>query len=111
MTKSELISALSAYPDNAQVIFNDDENENYKALTIEHISFLDVDLLPDLCPDNCPKIIIHLTKKKSSLERVLERSCTTECPRYSAGTCPYSYNEKEICPRVREFLKQADGYE
>lgn len=107
MTKSEFISALSAYPDNAQVIFNDDENN--KALTVDHIHFLDDDSLPDLCPDRpCPKIIIHLTEKKSSLERILERSCTTECPRYATGTCPYNYNEKDICPRVRELLKRTD---
>lgn len=59
------ISALSVYPDNAQVIFNDDESD--KALTVGHINFLDDDFVPDLCPDKpCPKIIIHLAEKKSS---------------------------------------------
>lgn len=64
MTKSELVEMLSDYQDNAQVIFNCDEH--YKALSIDHISFLDGEFIPDLKREKpCPKIIIHLKEKKN----------------------------------------------
>ena len=39
-------------------------------------------------------------------EEVLILSCTTECPRYAAGTCPFTINEKSCCPRVREKITE-----
>ena len=39
-------------------------------------------------------------------EEVLILSCTTECPRYAAGTCPFSINEKSDCPRVKEKVTE-----
>ena len=39
-------------------------------------------------------------------EEVLTLSCTTECPRYAAGTCPFTIQEKSCCPRVKEKLAE-----
>ena len=39
-------------------------------------------------------------------EEVLTLSCTTECPRYAAGTCPFTINKKNSCPRVREKITE-----
>lgn len=39
-------------------------------------------------------------------EEVLTLSCTTECPRYAAGTCPFSIHEKSCCPRVKEKITE-----
>ena len=38
-------------------------------------------------------------------EEILCEACTTDCPRYAKGTCPFFYHEKENCPRVKQFLK------
>lgn len=35
-------------------------------------------------------------------EEVLTLCCTRDCPRFSAGTCPYSLHEKSNCPLVKE---------
>ena len=37
---------------------------------------------------------------------ILKKVCTTDCPRFSEGTCPYSVDEKSICPRVREVSER-----
>ena len=44
-------------------------------------------------------------------EEILRKACTTGCPRYDDGNCPYSYFEKDICSRVKEVLKniESDG--
>jgi len=39
-------------------------------------------------------------------EEVLTLSCTTECPRHTAGTCPFTISEKSLCPRVKEKLSK-----
>ena len=39
-------------------------------------------------------------------EEVLILSCTTECRRYAAGTCPFPINEKSDCPRVKEKVTE-----
>ena len=39
-------------------------------------------------------------------EEVLTLSCTTECLRYAAGTCPFTLHEKCCCPRVKEKLAE-----
>ena len=70
MNKSELLDALSKYPDNAQVIFNIDKDYTFnKALTVEWISYLDGDYIyPDLCPGpQRPVIFVHLTEKNERL--------------------------------------------
>lgn len=61
ITKKELLEALADYPDNAKVIFNDDEN--FKALDVAEIHYYDDDYTPALCPETIgPRIIIHLKK-------------------------------------------------
>lgn len=61
ITKKELLAALADYPENAQIIFNDDDN--LRALDITEINFIDDDYAPDLCPEApCPRIFIHLRK-------------------------------------------------
>lgn len=39
-------------------------------------------------------------------EEVLDLSCTTECPRYAAGTCPFTINKRSCCHRVREKITE-----
>lgn len=59
ITKKELYAALADYPDNAQIIFNDDDH--WKALVISEIHYLDDNLSPVLCPETLgPRIFIHL---------------------------------------------------
>lgn len=41
-------------------------------------------------------------------EEILKRSCTPDCPRYCAATCPYHLDEKQFCPRVKEILGSTD---
>lgn len=61
ITKKELLDALADYPENAKVIFNDDEN--FKALDVAEIRYYDDDYTPVLCPENLgPRIFIHLKK-------------------------------------------------
>lgn len=61
ITKKELLEALADYPDNAKIIFNDDDN--FTALDISEISYYDDDLAPVLCHENLgPRIFIHLKK-------------------------------------------------
>lgn len=61
ITKKELLEALAAYPDNAKVIFNDDEN--FKVLDVAEIRYYDDDYTPVLCPENLgPIIFVHLKK-------------------------------------------------
>lgn len=61
ITKKEFFAALADYPDNAQLIFNDDDN--WKALEISGIDFSDNDLAPVLCPETLgPRIFIHFTR-------------------------------------------------
>lgn len=58
-TKKDILAALADYPENAQIIFNDDET--LRALDITEINFIDDDYAPDLCPEApCPRIFIHL---------------------------------------------------
>lgn len=61
ITKKGLLDALADYPENAQIVFNDDEN--YRALDIAEIFFIDDDFTPVLYfePPR-PKIIIKLKK-------------------------------------------------
>ena len=37
-------------------------------------------------------------------EEILLQACTTDCPRYAQGTCPFFYPDKEFCPRVKEIV-------
>ncbi len=61
ITKKELFAALADYPENAQIVFNDDEN--YRALDIAEIFLIDDDFIPVLYFEPpCPKIIIKLKK-------------------------------------------------
>ena len=61
ITKKELIEALADYPDNAKIIFNDDDN--FKALDISEIRYYDDDYTPVLCPETFDsRIFIHLKK-------------------------------------------------
>lgn len=34
-------------------------------------------------------------------ENILNQACTTDCPRYCAGNCPFPLHEQDRCPRVR----------
>lgn len=61
ITKKELFAALADYPDNAKIIFDDDDN--FRALDISEIRYYDDDFVPVLCPENLgPRIFIHLKK-------------------------------------------------
>lgn len=61
ITKKEFFAALADYPDNAQLIFNDDDN--WKALEISEIHYSDDNLAPVLCPETLePRIFIHLKR-------------------------------------------------
>lgn len=64
ITKKELVEALADYPDNAKVIFNDDEN--FTALDVAEIRYYNDDnddSTPILCPENLgPVIFVHLKK-------------------------------------------------
>lgn len=61
ITKKELLDALADYPDNAKVIFNDDEN--FKVLDVAEIRYYDDDYTPVLCPEIIgPRISIELKK-------------------------------------------------
>ena len=39
-------------------------------------------------------------------EEVLTLCCTRDCPRFSAGTCPYGLWEKSSCPLVKDKLEE-----
>lgn len=39
---------------------------------------------------------------------ILNQTCTMECHRFAAGTCPYKVDEKDICPRVKEVIEKKD---
>ena len=44
-------------------------------------------------------------------EDILERACNTECPRFSAGNCPYYDESKECCERVAEAIRTDEKVE
>ena len=62
ITKKELFAALADYPENAQIIFNDDDN--LQVMDIAEIRFHDDDHAPVLCSEALSeqRIFIHLKK-------------------------------------------------
>lgn len=107
MTIKEFIDKLSDYPEDAKVIFNDDDN--YRVLQIGVIDNDDIEEIPELCDRPAPGkvVFIHLSEELSPMKKAVRESCTTDCARYAAGTCPFSYFERGRCSRVKQFLKEA----
>lgn len=47
---------------------------------------------------------------KLAYEKAKEESCTTDCAAYRMGTCPYRYNMKLHCQRVKdEYLRRKES--
>lgn len=105
MTVKELISKLSDCPEDAKVIFNDDDN--YRVLQVGSIDNEEIKEMPELYDSPAPGkvVFIHLREELSPLEKAVRESCNTDCPKYAAGTCPFSYSERGMCSRVKQFLK------
>lgn len=58
-TKKELFAALADYPENAQIIFNDDKT--LRVLDMAEIDYHDDDYSPVLCQEVLgPRVVIHL---------------------------------------------------
>lgn len=108
MTVKEFISKLSECPEDAKVIFNDDDN--YRVLQIGSIDKEEIAEMPELCDRPAPGkvVFIHLSEELSPLKKAVRKSCTTDCVRYAAGTCPFSYSERGMCSRVKRFMKKED---
>lgn len=108
MKVKELIQKLSDFPEDATVFFNDDDN--YRVLKIGSIENEEIDEMPELCTNPAPGnvVFIHLTEELSPLEKAVRESCNSDCPKYAAGTCPFSYSERGMCSRVKRFMKKED---
>lgn len=106
MTIKEFISKLSDCPEDAKVILNDDDN--YRVLQVGSIDNEEIEEMPELCDSPAPgKIVfIHLTEELTPLKKAVRESCTTDCARYAAGTCPFSYSERGMCSMVKQFMKE-----
>lgn len=106
MTVKDLIGKLGEFPEDARVIFNDDDN--YRVLQYNSMEQEDIAEMPELCACSAPGkvVFIHLTEELSPLKKAVRESCTTDCSRYAAGTCPFSYSERGMCSRVKQFMKE-----
>ena len=106
MTVKEFISKLSDCPEEAKVIFNDDDN--YRVLQLGSIDNENIEEMPESCDSPAPGKVafIHLSEELSPLKKAVRKSCTTDCARYAAGTCPFSYSERGMCYRVKQFLNE-----
>ena len=60
----------------------------------------------DECQEHKERCVIPELLDKIAEEKAVSECCTTDCPRYCAGTCPFPYNEKRDCPTIARWLKR-----
>lgn len=106
MDIKEFIGKLFDCPEDAKIIFNDDDN--FRILQIGSIDKEEIEEMPELCDSPAPGkvVFIHLSEDLSPLKKAVRESCTTNCARYAAGTCPFSHSERWMCSRVKQFMKE-----
>lgn len=110
MTKKELLEIIADVPEDAVISISG--NKYYPIKSVRTRCNLDT---PSLYPKEAvPPHIFFLVDDEETVDdfkRVLTSSCNTDCPRFCAGTCPFSYSEKTDCPRVKQTKALLEGIE
>lgn len=66
-------------------------------------------LLPGLIySDASEKYILSVRAQESRYDVATSEACTTDCPCYVQGTCPYPYKDKLECHRFRAFYNEEE---